>query len=103
MSSQYHKTGEESPENQIFTKGDNSIKSRSNTTKFIIDLNYVTANSCMKLQVCMSKDDKEKSGKRNFSKRQYNVTHVKVGQTRQKSNLICIMSRQIHIPNFRSI
>ena len=31
------------------------------------------------------------------------VTHVKVGQTQQKSNLICIMSRQIYITNFRSI
>ena len=27
----------------------------------------------------------------------------KVGQTRQKSSLICIMLRQIHIPNFKSI
>ena len=55
----------------------------------------------MNFQVNISKGDKEKSGKLNFSKRA--VTHVNVGQTRQKLNLICIMSRQIHIPNFTSI
>ena len=33
MSSQYYKTGEESPENEIFAKGNNSFKSRPNTTK----------------------------------------------------------------------
>ena len=31
------------------------------------------------------------------------ITHVKEVQTGQKSNLICIMSRPIHIPNFRSV
>ena len=119
MSGQYHKTGEESPENEIFAKGNNSIKSTPNTTKLKLDLYYVKTNSYMyfksicrkmtkkspkneflakgnnscksrsngikvkldlwhyvktnlyvKFQVNTSKDDKEKSGKRNFSKGQ---------------------------------
>ena len=41
MSSQYHKTGEESPENEIFAKGNNSRKSKSNATKVKLDLYYV--------------------------------------------------------------
>ena len=41
-------------------------------TKLKLDqvLYYVNTNSDMKFQVNMSKDDKEKSGKRNFSKGQ---------------------------------
>ena len=70
MSSQYHKTGEESPEDYIFVKGNNSSKSRSNTTKLKLEQYYVKTNSYMKFQVNMSKDDKEKSRKRNFSKAQ---------------------------------
>ena len=71
MSSQNYKTGEESPENEILAKGNNSIKSRSNMTKLKLDLYYVIkTNSYMKFQLNMSKDDKEKSGKRNFSKGQ---------------------------------
>ena len=68
--SSYYKTGEESPKNKIFAKGNNSIKSRSNTTKLKLDLYYVKTNPYMKFQVNMSKDDKEKYGKRNFSKGQ---------------------------------
>ena len=49
----------------------------------------------------MSKDDKEKSGKWFFLQRA--ITHVKVGQTRPKSNATYIMSRQIHIWNLNSI
>ena len=41
MSSQYYKTGEESPENLIFAKGNNSLKSRSNKTKLKLNLFYV--------------------------------------------------------------
>ena len=70
MPSQNYKTQEESPENEILAKGNNSIKSRSNTTKLKLDLYYVKTNSYMKFQLNMSKDDKEKSGKRNFSKGQ---------------------------------
>ena len=70
MSSQYHKTGEESSENEIFAKGNNTFKSMSNTSKFKLDMYYVKTNSYMKFQVNMSKDDKEKSGKQNFSKGQ---------------------------------
>ena len=71
MSSKYSKTGEESPENLIFAKGNNSIKRRSNTTKLKLDLYYVKTNQYMKFQVKMSKDDKKKkAGKRNFSKGQ---------------------------------
>ena len=40
----------------------------SNVTKFEVDLHYVKTNSYMKFQINISKDDKEKSGKRNFSK-----------------------------------
>ena len=48
MSSQNYKTGEESPENEILAKGNNSIKSRSNTTKLKLDLYYVKTNSYIK-------------------------------------------------------
>ena len=57
-------------ENEILAKGNNSCKSRSNVTKVELDLYYVKTNSYMKFQVNMSKDDKEKSVKRNFSKGQ---------------------------------
>ena len=70
MSNQYYKTGEESPENKIFAKGNNSIKSTTNKTKLKLDLYYVKTNPYMTFQVNMSKDDKEKPGKRNFSKGQ---------------------------------
>ena len=43
----------------------------------------------------------EKVRKTKFLKRA--ITQVKVGHTRQKSNLISIMSRQIYKPNFISI
>ena len=46
------------------------MKSKSNKTKLKPDLYYVKTNSYMKFQVNMSKDDKVKSGKRNFSKGQ---------------------------------
>ena len=59
-----------SPENEILAKGNNSCKSRSNVTKVELDLYYVKTNSYMKFQLNMSKDGKEKSGKRNFSKGQ---------------------------------
>ena len=59
-----------SQENEIFAKGNNSINSKSNTTKFELDLYYVKTNSYTKFQVNKSKDGKEKSGKRNFSKGQ---------------------------------
>ena len=42
-----------------------------------------------------------KPSERTFMQRA--VTQVKVGQPRQKSNLICIMSRHCSIPNFKSI
>ena len=82
------------PENEIKGKGNNSCKNRLNSTKVEFDLYDAKTNSYKKFKVNMSKDYKEKYGKRNFSK---------VDQMRQKSNLICIMWRQIHIPNFRSI
>ena len=59
-----------SPENENLAKGDNSCKSMSNATKVELDLYYVKTNSFMKFQLNMLKDDKEKSGKRNFSKGQ---------------------------------
>ena len=59
-----------SAEKEILAKGNNSCKSRSNVTKVELDLYYVNTNSYMKFQLNMSKDDKEKSGKRNFSKGQ---------------------------------
>ena len=61
---------EKSPENEILAKGNYSCKSRSNKTKVELDLYYVKTNSYMKFQLNMSKDDNEKSGKRNFSKGQ---------------------------------
>ena len=59
-----------SQENEILARGNFSGESRSNPTKVKLDLYYVKTNSYMKFQVNMSKDDKEKSGKRNFSKGQ---------------------------------
>ena len=59
-----------SPENEILAKGNHSCKSRSNAIKVKLDLYYVKTNSYMKFPVNMSKDNKEKSGKRNFSKGQ---------------------------------
>ena len=38
--------------------------------KFKLDLYYIKTNLYMKFHVNLSKDDKEKSGKRNFSKGQ---------------------------------
>ena len=64
------KMTKKSPENEILAKGNNSCKNRSKATKVTLDLYYVKTNSYMKFQLNMSKDDKEKSGKRNFSKGQ---------------------------------
>ena len=52
-----------SPENEIFAKGNNSCKSRSNATKVKLDLYYVKTNPYTKCQVNISKDDSEKFGK----------------------------------------
>ena len=52
-----------SAENEIFAKGNNSCKRRSNATKVKLDLYYVTTNPYTKFQVNISKDDWEKFGK----------------------------------------
>ena len=70
MSSQYYKTGEESPENEIFAKGNNSFKSRPNMTKLKLDLYCAKTNPYMTFELNISKEYKRKSGKRNFSKGQ---------------------------------
>ena len=59
-----------SPENEILAKGNNSCESRSNAAKVERDQYYVKTNSYMKFQLNTLNDDKEKSGKRNFSKGQ---------------------------------
>ena len=59
-----------SQENEILAKGNYSCKTRSNATKVELDLYYVKTNSYMKFQLNMSKDNNEKSGKRNVSKGQ---------------------------------
>ena len=64
------KMTKKSPENEILAKGNNSCLSTSNAAKVELDLYYVKTNSYMKFQLNMSKDDKEKSGKRKFSKGQ---------------------------------
>ena len=64
------KMRKKSTENEILAKSNNSCKSTSNATKVKLDLYYVKTKSYMKFQVNMSKDDKEKSRKRNFSKGQ---------------------------------
>ena len=46
-----------SPENEIFAKGNNSRKSRSNATEVNLDLYYVKTNPYTKFQVNISKDD----------------------------------------------
>ena len=58
------------PEKEILANGNNSCKSRLNTTKVELDLYYVKTNSYMKFQVNRWKNDKEKSGKHKFSKGQ---------------------------------
>ena len=70
--SQYldQKTTEKSPENLILAKGNNSCKSMSSVTKRELDLYYVKTNSYTKFQVNVSKDDREKFRKLNFSKGQ---------------------------------
>ena len=134
MSSQYHKTGEESLEKlifakgnkvvyqissqylkgwlrkvrktkwtDIFAKGNNSSKTRSTKTKVKLNLYHVKTKSYTKFQVNISKDDREKFAKpsgRTFLQRA--ITQVKVGQPRQKSDLICIMSRQNRITIFNN-
>ena len=82
-------------------KGNNSCKSISSVTKLEFDLCYVMTNSYTKFQVNISKDDREKSGKLNFSKGQ--KTPVKADQAWPNCKLSCIISWQIHIPNFKSI
>ena len=59
-----------SPENESLAKGNNSCKRRLNATKVELDLYYVKTNSYMKFKVNVSKDDKEKYDKSNFSKGQ---------------------------------
>ena len=81
-------------------KGNNSYKSRPSVTKLKLDLYYVMTNTYTIFEVNISKDCREKSGKQNFSK---GLTSVKVGQGWRNSNLICIMSWQIHKPDLKSI
>ena len=64
------KTTEKSPENLILAKGNNSCKSMSSVKKRELDLYYVKTNSYIEYQVNITKDDREKSGKLNFSKGQ---------------------------------
>ena len=64
------KMTKKSPENEILAKGNNWCKSRSTAAKVELDLYYVKTNSYMKFRLNMSKDDKETSGKRKFSKGQ---------------------------------
>ena len=52
-----------SPENEIFAKGNNSCKNKSNVTKVKLDLYYVKTNPYTKFQVNISKDNWEKFGK----------------------------------------
>ena len=54
------KTGEKSSENEIFAKGNNSSKRRSNETKVKLNLYYVKTNSYTKFQVNTTKDRREK-------------------------------------------
>ena len=55
------KDDQKSPENEILAKGNNSCKSRLNTTILELDLYYVKTNSYTKFQFNMLNDDKEKS------------------------------------------
>ena len=55
------KTAEKSPENYIFTKGNNSCKSRLSVMKLKLDLYYVNANSYTKFRVNISEDFREKN------------------------------------------
>ena len=63
-------------------------------------LYYVNKNSYPKFDVNILKDDREVQ-KTKFKQKQ--ISGVQLGQTQYKLNLICIMSRQIHIPNVKSI
>ena len=57
-----------SPENEILAKGNNSCKRRSNATKVELYLFYVQKNLFTTIQVNITKDRREKSGKLNFRK-----------------------------------
>ena len=70
ISSQYHKRRERKARKTIFAKGNNSINSKSNMTKFELHLYYVKTNSYTKFEVNITKDRKEKFGKQNFWKGQ---------------------------------
>ena len=86
---------------RILAKGSNSCKSTSNGTQVELDLYHVKTNSYSKFHVNITKDGRENVGKLFFLQRA--ITPVKEGRTGEKLNLICIMSRQIHILNVRSI
>ena len=87
-------TGKKSPENYIFAKGNNSIKSRSNETKVELHLYYVKTNSYMKFEVHVSKKIAKKSPEKyilakgyNSSRRRSNVTKVELDLYYVKTNL----------------
>ena len=58
------KTAEKTLANNIFAKGNNSSKSRSNATKVKLDPYYVMKNSDIEFQVNISKEDREKLGRK---------------------------------------
>ena len=87
MSSQYHKTGEESPENEFFAKDHTGVT----------QLKAIETNSYTKCQVNITRQERKVRKNEIFAKGNTGVTQLKVRQTCQNLNLTCIMSRQIHI------
>ena len=81
-----------STENEIWAKGNNSCKSKSNATKVKLNLYYVKTNSYTKFQVNITKDRREKFRKLNFAKgnnwrkSKSNTTKVKLDLYYVKAN-----------------
>ena len=68
-----------------------------NSTKEVLNMYSVKTNSYIKFQVNISKYGRGMSGKLNFT------PFCKSKSNATKSNLICIMSRQTHIPKTKLI
>ena len=96
------KTAEKSPENWNWAKGNNSCKNRWSVTKLTLDLFYVITNSYTKFEVNISKDDREKSGKLNFSscKSMSSVTKLKLDLQYVMTNSCTTCTLQVNISNY---
>ena len=96
-----YKAAENSPENKFKERVNNSCKNMSSVTKLKLNLYYVKNNSYSKFKLKPQFKASEKSKKTKFYRR--TITPAKLRKALLNSNSICIMSRQIHVTNFKSI